>query len=112
MGATRSIIRGLVIGVAAVAVGLVAGPAFAEAGGTGHTVTMTQHQHGTFEDDGATNPCTGAPAIGLGLRVAQRAEAFARFGAPVACPGTLRLSLSRRVRAVRLYAPEPKAGAA
>jgi hypothetical protein len=53
----------LVIGVATVAVGLVAGPAFAAAGGTGHTVTMTEQQHGTFTDDGATNPCTGAPGV-------------------------------------------------
>ena len=38
-------------------------PALAAAGGTGHTVTMTEHQHGTFTDDGATNPCTGAPGV-------------------------------------------------
>jgi hypothetical protein len=36
---------------------------FAAAGGTGHTVSMTEHQHGTFTDDEATNPCTGAPGI-------------------------------------------------
>ena len=65
MGRTRSITRGLVIGVVAVAVGLIAGPAFAAAGGTGHTVTMTQHQHGTFVDDQATNPCTGAPGVAI-----------------------------------------------
>src|SRR5258707_14999864 len=65
MNVTRSITRGLVIGVAAVSVGLVAGPAFAAAGGTGHTVTMTEHQHGTFEDDGATSPCTGAPGVAI-----------------------------------------------
>jgi hypothetical protein len=63
MSLARSITRGLVIGVATVAVGLVAGPAFAAAGGTGHTVTMTEQQHGTFTDDGATNPCTGAPGV-------------------------------------------------
>jgi hypothetical protein len=39
------------------------GQALAAAGGTGHTVTMTDHQHGTFTDDGATNPCTGAPGV-------------------------------------------------
>jgi hypothetical protein len=38
-------------------------PAIAAAGGTGHTVTMTEHQHGTFTDDGASNPCTGAPGV-------------------------------------------------
>ncbi len=65
MGSTRSIVRGLVIGVATVAIGLVAGPAFAAAGGTGHTVTMTEHQHGTFEEPGATNPCTGAPGVAI-----------------------------------------------
>lgn len=65
MGPTRSIVRGLVIGVATVAIGLVAGPAFAAAGGTGHTVTMTEHQHGTFEEPGATNPCTGAPGVAI-----------------------------------------------
>ena len=65
MGRTRSIKRGLVVGVVAVALGLVAGPAFAAAGGTGHTVTMTQHQHGTFEDDEATNPCTGAQGVAI-----------------------------------------------
>jgi hypothetical protein len=33
------------------------------AGNPGHTVTMTEHQHGTFTDDQATNPCTGAPGV-------------------------------------------------
>jgi hypothetical protein len=65
MSLTRSITRGLVIGAATVAVGLVGGPAFAAAGGTGHTVTMTEHQHGTFEDDGALNPCTGAQGVAI-----------------------------------------------
>ena len=65
MSLTRSITRGLVIGVATVALGLAAGPAFAAAGGTGHTVTMTEHQHGTFTDDQATNPCTGAPGVAV-----------------------------------------------
>jgi hypothetical protein len=65
MSLTRSMARGLVIGVAAVSIGLVAGTAFAAAGGTGHTVSMTEHQHGTFEDDGATNPCTGVPGVAV-----------------------------------------------
>jgi hypothetical protein len=65
MSLTRSITRGLVFGAATVALGLVAGPAFAAAGGTGHTVTMTEHQHGTFTDDQATNPCTGAPGVAV-----------------------------------------------
>ncbi len=65
MGPARFIARGFVIGVAAVAFGLVAGPAFAAAGGTGHTVTMTEHQHGTFEDVQAINPCTGAPGVAI-----------------------------------------------
>jgi hypothetical protein len=51
----------LVIGVAAAAFGLVAAPALADAGGTGHTVSITENQHGIFTDDQATNPCTGAP---------------------------------------------------
>jgi hypothetical protein len=32
----------------------VGGPAFAAAGGSGHTVTMTEHQHGTFEEPEAS----------------------------------------------------------
>jgi hypothetical protein len=56
---------GFIVGAVAVAGGLVAGPAFAATGGTGHTVTMTSHQHGTFEDDGATNPCTGEAGIAV-----------------------------------------------
>jgi len=65
MSRKRLIAWGLVIGVATVSAGLVAGSAFATAGGTGHTVTMTEHQHGTFEDDGAMNPCTGAPGVAV-----------------------------------------------
>jgi sorbitol-specific phosphotransferase system component IIA len=26
---------------------------------------MTEHQHGTFEDDGTTSPCTGAPGVAI-----------------------------------------------
>jgi hypothetical protein len=38
---------------------LAAGPVAAAPGGTGHTVTSTQHQHGVFTDPNAINPCTG-----------------------------------------------------
>jgi hypothetical protein len=56
--------RALAIGALTAAVfGLAAAPALGAAGGTGHTVTMTEHQHGTFTDDGASNPCTGAPDV-------------------------------------------------
>jgi hypothetical protein len=34
--------------------------ATAAAGGTGHTVTETVHQHGTWTEDGDTDFCTGA----------------------------------------------------
>jgi hypothetical protein len=59
----RSMTRTLLIGAAVAACGLVGAPVFAAAGGTGHTVTITEHQHGTFQDDQATNPCTGAPGV-------------------------------------------------
>ena len=49
--------------MAAAVIGLAAGPADAAPGGTGHTVTMTEHQHGTFTDTAATNPCTGEPGV-------------------------------------------------
>ena len=42
---------------------LVAGPAtvaFATAGGTGHTITETDHQHGTWVEPGDTDFCSGA----------------------------------------------------
>lgn len=39
---------------------LVAAPSFAAVGGTGHTVTETQHQHGTWTEPGDTDFCTGA----------------------------------------------------
>jgi hypothetical protein len=59
-----SVARWLVAGViAAATIAMAGGPALAAAGGTGHTVTMTEHQHGTFTDTGATNPCTGAPGV-------------------------------------------------
>jgi hypothetical protein len=37
-----------------------ASAAFATAGGTGHTVTETDHQHGTWVESGDTDFCTGA----------------------------------------------------
>jgi hypothetical protein len=60
----RFVVRGLVIGgVATIAFGLLTGPAVGAAGGTGHTITMTEHQHGTFVENDATNPCTGTPGV-------------------------------------------------
>jgi hypothetical protein len=64
MRGTRRITPFLAAGfLAAAAFALSPGSALAAAGGTGHTVTMTEHQHGTFTDDEATNPCTGAPGV-------------------------------------------------
>jgi hypothetical protein len=54
---------GLAVAFIVAAFGLTSAPALAAAGGTGHTVTMTEHQHGTFTDTEATNPCTGAPGV-------------------------------------------------
>src|SRR5947208_14497411 len=65
MGRTRLRARGLVIGIAAAGIGLAGAPAFAGAGGTGQTVTMAEHQHGTFTEDQATNPCAGAPGVAV-----------------------------------------------
>lgn len=60
----KSAMRALaVVAIGGSALGLAGAPALAAAGGTGHTVTMTEHQHGTFTDDEATNPCTGAPGV-------------------------------------------------
>jgi hypothetical protein len=64
MNRARLVVRGLVMGgVATIALGLVAGVAFGAAGGTGHTITMTEHQHGTFVESNAINPCTNAPGV-------------------------------------------------
>lgn len=53
--------RGLATGVAAVCVlGFATGTSFAAAGGTGHTVSETFHQHGTWSESGDTDFCTGA----------------------------------------------------
>lgn len=65
MGIARLLSRGLAIGAVTGAVVLAGAPAFAAAGGSGHTVTMTEHQHGTFSEPDATNPCTGAPGVAL-----------------------------------------------
>ncbi len=59
----RSLVRGVVFGaVAAACLGLGGAP-MALAGGPGHTVTMTEHVHGTFTEPNASNPCTGAPGV-------------------------------------------------
>jgi hypothetical protein len=50
-------VTGVAAGVAAV--GLQAVPALAATGGTGHTVTETVHQHGTWTETGDTDFCTG-----------------------------------------------------
>jgi ABC-type oligopeptide transport system substrate-binding subunit len=64
MSRTRRFAGGLtVFFLAAAMFALGSTPAVAAAGGTGHTISMTEHQHGTFTDDGATNPCTGAPGV-------------------------------------------------
>ena len=36
-------------------------PVAAAPGGTGHTVTITQHQHDVFTEPNAVNPCNGHP---------------------------------------------------
>ena len=53
----RVVVGGVVVGLATV--GVQAVPALAAAGGTGHTVTETQHQHGTWTETGDTDFCTG-----------------------------------------------------
>ena len=55
--AVRRVVTAAVVGVAAV--GAQAFPALAAPGGTGHTVTQTQHQHGTWTESGDTDFCTG-----------------------------------------------------
>jgi hypothetical protein len=51
----------VIAAAAALALGMgMAGPAaFAAPGGTGHTVTQTFHQHGTWVEPGDTDFCTG-----------------------------------------------------
>jgi hypothetical protein len=57
----RSLLLAGIVGTAAL---LASAPAMAAAGGTGHTVTLTQVTHGIF-DPGLTgaNPCTGADVV-------------------------------------------------
>lgn len=65
MRLTRSVVRASVVCVAVAALGLLGGPAVAAPGGTGHTVSITENVHGTFEEPNATNPCTGAPGTAI-----------------------------------------------
>jgi len=58
MATRRSIPRLLLLGAASVAVMGLGAPAYAAAGGTGHTVTETVHQHGTWTEPGDTDFCT------------------------------------------------------
>ena len=64
-GRIRLMVGGLVLGVGVAAAALTGGAALAATGGSGHTVTMTEHQHGTFEEPEATNPCTGAAGVAI-----------------------------------------------
>ena len=89
---SRGLVHWLMIGVgAAAAILLTGGQAMAAAGGTGHTVTMTEHQHGTFTDDQATNPCTGAPGVatfdGNSVEHVTFFPAGTRCGQPLPKPG-------------------------
>ncbi len=51
----------LTIGSAAIIGLAMAGPAAAAQGGTGHTVTQTDHMHGTWVESGDTDFCTNEP---------------------------------------------------
>ena len=42
---------------------LIPGAAWAAPGGTGHTVTETEHIHGEFDPELGPNPCTGADIV-------------------------------------------------
>jgi hypothetical protein len=54
--------KGLAASVVVVcALALSAGASYAAAGGTGHTITQTDHQHGTWTEQGDSDFCTGAP---------------------------------------------------
>ncbi len=64
-GRIRLMVGGLVLGVGVAAAALTGGAALAATGGSGHTVTMTELQHGTFEEPEATNPCTGAAGVAI-----------------------------------------------
>ena len=58
MTSSRSIRYALLAGVSAAAILGVGIPAYAAAGGSGHTVTETVHQHGTWTEPGDTDFCT------------------------------------------------------
>ena len=61
MRVRRVAARGLASGLVAVcAVGLTTGISYGATGGTGHTVSETFHQHGTWSEPGDTDFCTGA----------------------------------------------------
>lgn len=62
-GRSRLIAGGLAVGLGVAAAALAGGAAHAAAGGSGHTVTITENQHGTFDDPNAVNPCTGEPGV-------------------------------------------------
>jgi hypothetical protein len=47
------------LGIVSLLLALSAAPVGAAAGGIGHTVTITQHQHGVFTEPNAVNPCNG-----------------------------------------------------
>jgi len=64
-GRIRLMAGGLVVGLGVAAAALTGGAALAATGGSGHTVTMTEQQHGTFEEPEATNPCTGAAGVAI-----------------------------------------------
>jgi len=64
-GRIRLMAGALAVGAGIAATVLTGGAALAAEGGSGHTVTMTEHQHGTFTEPDATNPCTGAPGVAL-----------------------------------------------
>jgi hypothetical protein len=49
----------LVLASVPIILALSAMPVAAAAGGIGHTVTITQHQHGEFIEPNAVNPCNG-----------------------------------------------------
>lgn len=48
-----------VVGVCSALAAAQMSPASAAPGGTGHTVTMTEHMHGTWTESGDTDFCTG-----------------------------------------------------
>jgi hypothetical protein len=47
------------LAVVPIILALLAMPVVAAEGGVGHTVTITQHQHGVFTEPNAVNPCNG-----------------------------------------------------